>query len=257
MKASLGKGHLLSLFVLTVAVITYPVNCFAYRPFATEDAGVAGKGVVQLEMSWDYLQWDNDDEENVLLLVPIYGPAENIELSLEVPYMFHNPQEGESHEDIGDINIVSKFLIFDEKDRYPALTVKSVVKTNSGNEKKSLGSGDWDYSPVAVASKSFGDLTLHGMFGYSFVGDNGDKHIRDIYLYGFAADYGLTETFHIVAEANGNKHSDRKARADPISSLLGATYKVSDKVTLDGGVRFGFNHSVPDWNVFIGMTITP
>lgn len=243
-------------FMFIMTPVIYPVNSFAYRPFATEDAGVAGKGVAQLEISWDYLKWGNNDRENVILFVPIYGITDRIELSVEIPYLFHNPEGDESIDGVGDINLVGKFLIFEEKDLMPAFTLKGAVKTKSGDEKKGLGSGDIDYSLVGVASKGFGILTLHAMLGYTFVGDNGDENIRNIYLYGVAGDYGLTEKFHVVAEITGNRHPDRRSPDDPVSGLLGITYKVSDKVTLDGGVRRGFNDSAPRWNTTIGISMT-
>jgi hypothetical protein len=252
-EAGMLKKILVAVFMLSI-VIVYFENSFAYRPLATEDAGVAGKGMAQVEMSQDYFKW-NGDRENVLLFVPIYGITERIELSLEIPYLFHNPAEEKSVDGIGDINFVGKFLLLEEKDTRPAFTLKGVVKTKSGDEKKGLGSGDIDYSLVAVASKTIGDLTLHGMLGYTFVGENGDENIKDIYLYGVAADYGITEKFHIVAEIAGNRHPDRAQPDNPLSSLVGVTYKVSDKIILDGGVRYGFNDSVPKWSTTIGVSL--
>lgn len=192
-------------------------------------------------MSWDYLKWRTGDRENVLLFVPIYGLTERIELSVEVPYLFHNPVEDDSVKGIGDISLVGKFLLLEEKDLRPAFALKGVVKTKSGDERQGLGSGDTDYSIVAVASKGLGAFTLHAMLGHNFVGNNGNENIRNIYLYGIAADYALTDKFHFVAEIVGNKNPDRRITENPASSLLGITYKVSDKVTLDGGVRYGFN----------------
>jgi hypothetical protein len=250
------KGYLLGVLFLLAAVIIYPVESLAYRPFITEDAGVAGKGVAQLEGSWDYLSWDNDDKENVFLLVPVYGITERIELSLEIPYLLHNPQEEKSERGIGDIIFVGKFLLFEEKDLYPAFTVKGVVKTDSGNEEKGLGSGDWDYSIVAVTSKTIGAFMFHAMLGYTFVGDNGDENIRNVYLYGIAVDYILTEKFHFVSEIVGNGHPDRSEDRDPISGLLGITYALSEKVILDSGIRYGFNDSTPKWNFLMGVSIT-
>lgn len=45
----------LTLMAMLVFLAVCPL-CLAYRPLTTEDAGVAGKGVAQLEMSWDYLK---------------------------------------------------------------------------------------------------------------------------------------------------------------------------------------------------------
>ena len=238
-----------------VAFNAFPINSFAYRPFMTEDAGVPGKGVTQLEVSWDYLKW-NGDRGNVLLFVPIYGITERIELSAEIPYLFHNHEGVERMDGIGDINLVGKFLLLEEKATRPVLALKGAVKTKSGDEKKGLGSGDLDYSVVVIASKNFGTLALHGMFGYAFVGANGDDNVKDIYLYGLAADYGVTEKFHVVVEIAGNRHPDRTAPDDPLSGLLGFTNQVADKVILDGGVRYGFNDAVPKWNTTVGISIT-
>lgn len=239
------------LALAVVFISAMAVSAYAYRPFVTEDAGVAGKGVIQLETSWDYLDWDNDDAEHVLLFVPIYGITERLELSTEIPYLFHEQEDG-----IGDINVVGKFLMLNETEKFPAFTLKGILKTSSGDADRGLGSGDLDYSIVLVTSKGFGSLTLHGMLGYTFVGDNGEEDVRDIHLYGLAADYGLTEKLHIVGEISGNRHPDRNIDDDPLSGLLGVTYQVSEKVILDGGVRYGFNDSVPEWNYTLGMSIT-
>lgn len=243
-------------YILIVLAIIYPSGVFAYRPFTTEDAGVAGKGVLQLETSWDYLEWQDNDIENVLLFVPIYGITDRIELSTEIPYPFHSPEEGDNEDGIGDINIVGKFLLINETEKLPAFTFKGVVKTDSGDEDRGLGSGDIDYGVVLVTSKAFRRLSLHGMLGYTFVGDNGDTDIRDVHLYGIAIDYALTERFHIVTEVSGNRHPDRNIDKDPLSGLLGITYKVSEKIILDGGVRTGFNDSTPEWNYLVGASIT-
>jgi len=94
------------------------------------------------------------------------------------------------------------------------------------------------------------------MFGYTLVGADGDDNVRDIYLYGLAADYSVTEKFHVVAEIAGNRHPDRAASEDPLSGLLGFTHQVAAKVILDGGVRYGFNNAAPKWNTTIGFSIT-
>lgn len=165
------------LALAVVFISAMAVSAYAYRPFVTEDAGVAGKGVIQLETSWDYLDWDNDDAEHALLFVPIYGITERLELSAEIPYLFHEQEDG-----IGDINVVGKFLMLNETEKFPAFTLKGILKTSSGDADRGLGSGDLDYSIVLVTSKGFGSLTLHGMLGYTFVGDMG-RRMSGIYIY--------------------------------------------------------------------------
>lgn len=245
----------ISAVFIAAAVICCPINGFAYRPFATEDAGVAGRGVAQLELSRDYLKW-NGDKEDMLLFVPVYGLTAKLELSAEIPYHFHDFEGEEKRNGAGDVNLAGKYLLLDEKEARPALVLKSAVKTRSGSEEKGLGSGDVDYHVAAAASKTLGAVTLHGMFGYTFVGDNGDDTIRNISLYALAADYGVTDKFHIAAEIAGNKHPDRTARQDPLSGLLGFTQQLSEKLILDAGVRYGFNKAMPKWSSTVGVSVT-
>ena len=252
-----SKWFLFFVKFLAVALVSGSSGrAYAYRPLATEDAGVAGKGVAQLEVSADYLRWDNGDEEGNLLLVPIYGLTDWWEISLEIPWQLHGPQDEGIRVGIGDMNAVSKFLVLQEGSRRPSVVLKGVVKTNSGNPDHGLGSGDLDYSLVAAASKALGRFTLHAMFGYAFVGDNGDPNIRNIFVYGVAADLDLTERFHLVAEVNGKRHPDRLVSSHPVDGLLGATYRVSDAVTVDGGLRFGFTEAAPSLNTTLGASFT-
>lgn len=237
---------------------------FAYRPLVTEDAGVAGKAVGQLETSWDYLRWGPGDSEASLLLVPIYGVTERLEMSVEIPYLFHDPPPDDEaaegtdsdREGLGDINLVGKFALSGESESAPALALKGAVKTSSGDVDQGLGSGDEDWSVVGVASKTLKGVTWHGMLGYTFVGENGDDNIRDIYLYGLAADFALNSRWHFLSELTGNRHPDRQTDRHPVSVFAGATYALSAKVTLDGGLRLGLNSAVPDWSATFGATTT-
>jgi len=243
---------LLSLFML----LTVPVPVHAYRPFTTEDAGVAGKGVFQAELNWDYLKGQDSGKDSVFLFVPIVGVTENLELSAEIPYQFRYPYDAENENGIGDVNLVAKYQIVKETEKIPAVALKGLFKTNSGNSDRGLGSGDRDYGLFAAVSKTIGKYTIHGMFGYTLVGDNGDENIRNIYSYGVALDYELTEKLHLCGEVTGNRNPDRTGPNDPVTGLLGATFKIGEKLVLDGGVRHGFTRSAPDWSTTVGMTFT-
>lgn len=244
-------------FILSaVYVLLVTGNLYAYRPLGTEDAGVAGKGVAQAEMSWDYLKWKNGDVEQVLMLVPIYGLTDTLELSVEIPYLLHYPDAGKQENGTGDINIVAKYLIRDENDGVPAIAVKGIVKMDNGANDRGLGSGDKDYSSVAVASKTISRMTVHGMFGYTWIGKKNDENLRDITLYGIALDYAASDPFHILAELNGNRHPDSTENDDPRNALAGLTYKVSDNLTVDAAYRWGLSDATPKWSTTVGASIT-
>ena len=245
------KKCLLAIFFVIAAT-----DAFAYRPLGTEDAGVAGRGVAQIEVSWDYVKWENGDMENIFLFVPVYGVTNNLELSAEVPYIFHSPDSGKDEEGAGDINLVAKYLLLDEGAYTPAFTIKGVVKLDNGDYDKGLGSGDRDYSAFAVFSKTVASFAFHAHIGYARVGDRKDENLRDITLYGFAADYAMNERCHIVAEINGNRHTDRTADENPGNALVGVIYRVSDTLFLDAAVRRGLTDASPEWSTTAGISLS-
>lgn len=231
-------------------------NLYAYRPFSTEDAGVAGKGVFQTELSYDFLEWKGEDKENVFLVVaPIYGISERVEFSAEIPYLLHNPESGENEQGLGDINLVLKTLLKEET-KTPALVVKVLGKMSNGSKDKGLGSGDKDLGICVAVSKTFGKLTAHSHFGYVFVGDAGDPNIRNIYLYGLALDWQMNEKFNLVGEIAGCRHPDRISTSNPLSLFTGFVYKFSEKFIFDFALKFGLTDASPEFNPALGVSVT-
>jgi len=247
-----------SLLVISLAIlgVIYCNPALAYRPFGVEDAGVAGAGVSQLETSWDYLKWGDGKLENILLFVPIHGVTDNLELSAEIPYLFHKLSDGAIHRGIGDINLVAKYLLINESKKYPAFTFKGAYKLDSGDFANGLGSGDKDYSIFAVISKTIGNFSLHSQLGYSWLGKNKNPNLRDIPLYGIAVDWCVNKSLGIELELNGNRHPDSTETDDPKAWLLGVIYKLSDKIILDCASRWGLSKSSPIWSTTTGVSIT-
>jgi hypothetical protein len=249
-------SHVALIAAIVFACAHLPGSSRASRPFVTEDAGVAGKGIVQFEWSWDYLKWRNNDREHAIMLVPVIGISDEVELSFEAPLFFHNHVANDGASGIGDINVVSKYLLAHESEILPALALKTVVKTTTGNVKQGLGTGAVDYSMVTVASKQAGDLTLHAMFGYTFIGTNGNTNLRDIFLHGVAAEYALTDDLRLVGEYAGSRHPDRMVDEHPGAAMFGAVFALTDASLVDVSLRFGTNSIAPDWNTSVGLTVS-
>ncbi|MBI4744960.1 MAG: transporter [Deltaproteobacteria bacterium] len=248
----LKKGVVLScvLVFLTAGIAS------AYRPLTTEDAGVAGKGVAQAELSWDNIKWKNSDKEEIFLLVSIYGLTENLELSVEIPYLYHKPASRPSEEGTGDIKIVAKYLLVPGGTESPAFAVKGVVKMDNGDYGRGLGSGDKDYSIVAALSETVGQLTGHAQIGYTWIGKNKDNNLREITFYGAALDYAASDDLHLLCEFSQSHNQDSAASEDPRSALSGLTYKVSDSLVVDAAYRWGLNDSAPYTGTTVGVSVT-
>jgi hypothetical protein len=249
----------MAVILLLVAIIqvlsSTPV--FAYRPFATEDAGVAGQGVFQTEISYDFLKWKNGDSDQTLLFVtPIYGPTENLELSIETPFIIHK-SDARQTKGVGDINLVGKYVLFwdNYETKDPLLTFKGVVKLNSGSYERGLGRGDTEFSLSPVFYKIITDkLTAHAQFGYTFVTDRKDHNLRDYILYGVALDYAVIKPLHLVTELTGNQNPDRTLDYQNIW-LCGFIYEVNKRLSLDAIYKKGIGKDSPDWGVGLGAAI--
>lgn len=109
---------------------------------------------------------------------------------------------------------------------------------------------------ISNLSKNMGDIKLYGMIGYTVIGNSGNPGINNITPYSLGADYKMTEKFHLVGEIGSYIHPDKLYYANPSSMLVGATYKLSDSLIIDGGYRFNLNPSYQFKSTTFGMSIT-
>lgn len=241
------------LSVLVLLAIARPAA--AYRPFITEDAGVAGRGVLQAEANWESLKWKSGDVDQVFTLVgPIYGVSERLELSVETPFVVHHAKGGATTGGGGDVSLVAKLLLVEEKPPFPAVALKAVSKLATGDYDRGLGTGDEDYSLVVAASEALGPLQLHAQFGYTWVGDGKDATLRDIATYGAAIDCGITEGLNAIGEVFGNQNT-APDEDDQVNLVLGFTYRLADHVTLDVSAKRGLTDTALDWGAGLGFSI--
>lgn len=238
------------LFIFIFSRIT-----FAYRPFSTEDAGVAGKNVFQLELSRDVTSWKTQQEDQIFLFVPVLGLSERMEASVEIPYVTTQLQGNSQESGVGDINAVVKYLMINGKTSQ--FTLKSLLKLDNGDYARGLGSGDKDAHISFVFSKNFNKLSFHAQAGFTFVGRKKNPNLQDIKIYGLAMDACLSEKLHGVLEFSGNEHADKTAPSAHVSTfMLGVTYKASNKAVMDAGVRVGVTEASPKMNVSVGTSLS-
>ncbi|MBI3008958.1 MAG: transporter [Candidatus Omnitrophica bacterium] len=250
--------NVLLVFVSGFIIVSWTGFVWAGRPFSTEDAGVAGKGVAQLEIGAEYARQTNGDKEYASLFVPVYGLTELMEFSAEFPHKLTNFKEGGDEEGLEDVSLVLKTLIVEEVDNTPAFLVKTVVKLDNGNKDKGLGSGDKDLGMAAVATKSIGSLTFHANFGYTFVGKDFDPTLKDYILYGVAGEYAVGDKARLMMELYGesNSHFDADAfKHHDLQALLGSTYQLTERIVFDAAIKIGLTDDSPDYGLTSGVSI--
>lgn len=225
-------------------------DVFACRPFVTEDAGVAGRNIAQLEISYDHLNCGTEADEGILMFVPIYGVSDRLELSAEIPVGVQDRASG-----VGDILLAGKYSLSAQTGLRPALTGKAFVKSASGNADAELGSGVAEYGAVAVTSGRYGSVTLHLVAGLSITAEsNAASSITgDI---GFGSQLQLSEQLTFAHELT-TSWSDLSADSELEASAMGGLIvQATRSLAIDFGYRFGLTSTAPGRNVTFGLSLS-
>lgn len=181
------------------------------------------------------------------------GLTENWDAGLEIPYKFIDFAQSGKVDGVGDVNILTKYRFLEESKGMPAFALGLNLKTRTGDEDKSLGTGRIDYGLNGIFSKRMGVFNFHLNLGYTFVDgtDEGD----DTFSYGLALEYPLGEKLNLVGEVAGETEFNGAFDDNPCSGLFGLNYALSKTITLDFGAGFEISEASPDYTITTGMTL--
>jgi len=241
-----------ALLIIFCLFLVCPSLSFAARPLSVDDAGTVDKGEFELEAGLEYV--NQQDKEVTLGFVLKTGILDNWDLGVELPYKFIDFQAGSKTDGFDDMSITTKYNFFEETDALPALSVSFSLKTDSGNDDKSLGTGEQEYTINTILSKSLDTITIHFNIGYVIKDDSTEENLRDVLTYGFALEYPLNEKFNLVGEINGENERRNKFDDNPMYGLIGFNYSLTESITYDLGVGFEISEASPDFNITTGLT---
>jgi hypothetical protein len=108
-----------------------------------------------------------------------------------------------------------------------------------------------DVGLLAVASKTFGPVTLTGNGGYTFV--TRDREL-EFWTLAAAVEYRATAAWSLVGEVVSALPSHRDQGQETALLRAGTTYTVHPRVRLDTAVGFGVTRQSPDVLVTFGVT---
>ncbi|RMH74898.1 MAG: hypothetical protein D6681_22660 [Calditrichaeota bacterium] len=236
-------------WILIVGLLL-PAYAFSGRPLNTEDAAVAGKGVVQIEFSWDVFHYPHALTDHTPLLVPIYGLTSRLDVMLDIPYTFRQTPEGNRLHGWNDVVVSAKYLIVSGSRRLPALATLVSLKTRTGDERQGLGSGALDGAVILAATYTHRRWTGHGMLGWILVGNDADQ-----VSLGAAGEYRISPTLSAVAELTADQ-SPGQLRQGVFSAMFGLYYTLSPRAVLDLGIRRGIDNHRPIWHLTVGTSLT-
>ncbi len=244
----------LSAVLVLMGLVVFCSHCvFAARPLSTDDAGTVDKGHFELEAGLEYV--NQADKEVVLSLVLKRGILDNLDLGIELPYKFIDFAAGTKTDGFDDLKIITKYNFLEETDALPAMSVSFSLKTDSGNDDKSLGTGEREYAINTILSKSLDKITLHLNLGYVIKDDLPGQNLRDVLTYGLAVEYPLNDKLNLVGEITGENERRGDFDDNQMSGLVGFNYSVSESITYDLGMGFEIAEASPDFKVLSGLTI--
>lgn len=251
--ARCGKGRCWTAWVIGIALNALAVSpAWAGRPLTTEDTGTLDPGRAELELSADYLR----DGGTQSFLLP-GGPGLNIGLlprlegTVATSFVLLDPEDEPGRAGFGDSLTRLKYRFLDETPRLPAMMVAVTARMPTGDEARGLGEKGVDVQPLAVASKTFGPLTLTVNAGYTFVTRDRDLDVVNLNA---SAEAGINKAWSLVGEVVSELATSRGAD-DRVVLGAGMVHAVSERVRLDAGVAFGATSASPDVLLTIGVTI--
>ena len=230
---------------------------FAGRPLAIDDADPVEKGQFEFELGSVY----EHDPVCDAWEFP-FGLTAGIFPQLEAGVGFGGLVEertelGErDHESgIGDLTVGTKWQFLKETGWLPRQALAAAVKFPTADDDKGLGSGKTDYDLTWIASKKLGEKTgVHVNAGYTWVGEPSGEDVADVFHYGVALDYQLTDSVQWVGELFAEKELQGGTQT-VVQYNTGFRWSASESLTLDAaaGSRLRGDEA-PDFIATLGLT---
>jgi opacity protein-like surface antigen len=238
-------------------------SAFAGHPLVSDDTGTQGKGKGQVEVGFSYF-YDEDrlDEQTThktdggdVVVGITFGVFDTLDVIVGLPYVWYRQEENNvriaSENGISDITFDVKWRIF-EKDGW-SLAVKPGGRLPTGNEDKGLGAGRTGLRLFLVGPKELNPFAVHVNAGY-IVHDNNTGLRKDLWHASVACEVEVLKDVKLMANAGMERNPDPASNNHPAFAMLGVSYNVSEKITLDAGIKYGVTSTETDWTGLAGMT---
>ncbi|GAB6063397.1 transporter [Deferrisoma palaeochoriense] len=161
----------------------------------------------------------------------------------------------EAQEGLGDVAVGVSYSLIEESDAVPEIRVSADVKVPTADERKNLGTGEWDLEVGAEAAKILGDWDLFGSARYVFQGESEAFGLRDF----GAIEAGLGRFVTDVAEVWTSVFwaSAPSEYAGPSAEVrLGLDVGFPSGFGLGGYVSKGVTDGAPDYGAGVTASVT-
>lgn len=241
---------------------------FALLPYiASETAVTVDRGKSRLDLSAQVDRWSGFLYTYALKAELTSGLINNLDFSVDVPYLFRNEKNAPDESGLGDLTLKAKVRFIKGREATPvSIAGQLMVKFPSCDRSKALSqecTGEPDVGIRAIASKEFFPVTVHLNLGYVFIGNPPNTKLDDILTYSLAFDYlTVADYFHVVGELAGETNRYPKSTAgpltkstsaNPLAGLIGLLYDVDLNKVLSLSGSFGLTKASPDYSLSVGF----
>ncbi len=155
----------------------------------------------------------------------------------------------------GDMVLKGRYFILDDpgpSSPLPSLTPFVKVKFPTADEKKNLGTGEYDYGFGLEWDKRFGSFFIFGDVSYTIIGDPPGQDFRNRPAASLGAGYRISDLWTVFSWVEW-----RRALAtgpDPVDLVGVVSYKITPTLTISPNVTVGLTNGSPDWGVGVELS---
>ncbi len=210
-------------------------------------------------------------------------PTDHLDLSLEIPYLYQSnsvttpfgmgrfrtsrmqgsgaargPMRAgsssfastfdvtKSQSGIGDLILRGGYIVVPEKGVIPQIRPEAYIKFPTADEKKGLGTGEFDGGIGVTLVKWIGNW--NGAFEgvYNFIGKSADFNLNNYFSYEADLGYQLTDRFMPAVAIRGASSASSDSSAY-FEMRVKALYNITGRLGADGYLGKGFTDGSPDY----------
>ncbi len=239
-------------------------SAFAGHPLVTDDTGTQGTGKIQVELGMSYF-YDKEKANELTTYKTDGGEAafgltvglfDTLDIVLGLPYAWYSREENDvfiGREDgLSDITLDFKWRFF-EKNGW-SLAVKPGIRFPTGDDNRGLGSGGTGLRVFLIATRELEPAAIHVNVGYTRQ-ENTTEECKDIWHASIAAEVKVIQKLKLLANIGIVRNPVYLSNNHPVFFLGGASYDLTEKITLDVGIKYGLTTTETDWTALTGVTL--
>ena len=269
-------------FINLAAAITLLLPAWACADVPTYSVGLGFEFA-----SGDYGTGVRTDSVYMPLTVTV-RPAERLDFSLEVPYVYQSSSAvvagqfmgmqgqamgaqavmaamgsgmrtsasaatvGNSQSGLGDIKLRAGYVLYTEEKYIPAIRPNFYVKFPTADKNKFLGTGEFDGGLAVELTKWFGKWFADGEIGYAFQGKSSVLAVKDYLYYYAGCGYQVTDRFRTMLLLKGSTPTVEGASA-LLELRLRAKYQITSHTGIDGYLSKGLATDSPEYGMGLAV----